>query len=110
MDHPAFPPELREEVRQFCFRELLDERGDDDTDEQFVYKTRKKAWGPFKQQLWEMDSSARAQISGALEEKFEFLYDKLGVTNTRHLIERHIQPVKISKSRPESLEAVLARS
>jgi fructose/tagatose bisphosphate aldolase len=103
MDHPAFPAELRERIRQFCFRELLDERGADDTDEQFVYKTRKKAWGPFKQQVWEMESS---RISGALQEKFEFLYDKLGVTDTRHLVEQHIRPVKISKPQPESLRVV----
>jgi fructose/tagatose bisphosphate aldolase len=103
MDHPAFPAELREEIRQFCFRELPDERGAEDTDEQFVYKTRKKAWGPFKQRVWDMDSS---EISCALQEKFEFLYDKLGVTNTRHLVEAHIRPVKIPKPQPESLRAV----
>jgi fructose/tagatose bisphosphate aldolase len=110
MDHPSFPPELREEIRRFAFRELADERGADDTDEQFVYKSRKKAWGPFKQQVWEMDSSARGQISRTLEEKFEFLYDQLGVTNTRHLVEQHIQPAKIAKPQPDALKAVAAGS
>jgi hypothetical protein len=28
------------------------------------------------------------------------------VTDTRHLVERHIRPVKISKPQPESLRAV----
>lgn len=103
MDHPAFPAELREQIRQFCFKELLDERGPDDTDEQFVYKTRKKAWGPFKEQVWNLDSSTKAQIYRSLEDKFEFLYDKLGATNTRQLVDQHIQPVKISKPKPAAL-------
>lgn len=105
LDHPAFPAELKEEVRQFCFRELADERGKDDTDEQFVYKSRKKAWGPFKQQVWNLDRSIKAQVFQSLDEKFEFLYDQLGATNTRHLVERSIQPVKITKPQPESLKA-----
>lgn len=108
MDHPAFPEELREQIRQFCFRELAGERGADDTDEQFVYKARKKAWGPFKQQVWTLDPSAKAQIYTTLQEKFEFLYDQLGATNTRELVGRYVKPVKIAKPRPESLAAVTA--
>jgi fructose/tagatose bisphosphate aldolase len=103
MDHPAFPAELREEIRQFCFRELLDERTEGQTDEQFVYLTRKKAWGPYKQQVWNLDAAAKAEIYRSLEDKFEFLYDKLGVTNTRHLVEQHVQPARITKPRPASL-------
>lgn len=107
MDHPAFPAELREEVRQFCFRELLDERAPDDTDEQFVYKTRKKAWGPFKKHVWELDAGARSQINQALQEKFEFLFDKLGAANSRHLVEKYVEPVKIAKPQPQSLRALV---
>ena len=109
MDHPAFPEDLREEVRKFCFSELTGERSADDTDEQFVYKARKRAWGPFKQQVWNLDSSAKSKIFQALDEKFEFLYDQLGATNTRQLVEQHIQPVKINKSKPESLEGAGTR-
>jgi fructose/tagatose bisphosphate aldolase len=110
MDHPAFPAELRQDIRQFCFDQLGAERGPDDTDEQFVYKTRKKAWGPFKQQVWELDRSTKEQIYRTLQDKFEFLYDKLGVTDTRDLVDKYVEPVKISKPRPESLRSVAAGS
>jgi fructose/tagatose bisphosphate aldolase len=109
MDHPAFPAELREKVREYCFRELLSERAADDTDEQFVYKSRKKAWGPLKKEVWNLDTSTKAQIYGSLEDKFEFLYDKLGVTNTRQLVDKFIQPTRIVKPQPKILEEAATR-
>jgi hypothetical protein len=105
MDHPAFPSDLKESIRKFCFDELLGERSANDTDEQFVYKARKRAWGPLKQDVWNLDADAKARIYASLEEKFEFLYDQLGVTNTRHLVDEHIQPVKIEKPKPAVLGA-----
>jgi fructose-bisphosphate aldolase, class II len=105
MDHPSFPAELREDVRKYCFDELLGERSANDTDEQFVYKARKRAWGPLKQQVWTLDADAKASIYATLEAKFEFLYDQLGVTNTRHLVEEYVSPAKIEKPRPAALDA-----
>jgi fructose/tagatose bisphosphate aldolase len=105
LDHPAFPADLGEQLRQYCFTELAGERSEKDTDEQFVYKSRKKVWGPYKEQVWNLDSSIKAQIFKALDDKFEFLYDQLGATNTRHLVDKHIAPVKIEKPQPESLKA-----
>src|SRR5438067_13577579 len=46
LDAPAFPAEMKEEIRKFCFVNAADERKPGETDEQFVYKTRKKALGP----------------------------------------------------------------
>jgi fructose/tagatose bisphosphate aldolase len=106
MDHPAFPEDLKEQIRQYCFKELESERAADDTDEQFVYKARKRAWGPFKEQVWTLDGGSKEQIYQALQDKFEFLYDKLGVTNTRELVEKQVKPVKINKPQPASLKAV----
>ena len=47
-DSRSFPPELRERIYGFVRQNLADERGAKDTDEQFIYKSRKKALGPFK--------------------------------------------------------------
>src|SRR5712691_6055061 len=54
LDAPTLPEEMKEEIRQFCFANAGDERKSGETDEQFVYKTRKKALGPFKQKMWEL--------------------------------------------------------
>ena len=40
-----------------------DERKATDTDEQFFYKTRKKAIGPFKKQLWRLPAEKRAKLA-----------------------------------------------
>src|SRR4029077_5208814 len=49
---PAFPAELHREIEAWVYANAADERKPDQSDEQFVYTTRKKAIGPFKRQLW----------------------------------------------------------
>ena len=45
-------PPTSKKMYAYCREKLADERGANDTEEQFIYKTRKKLWGPFKQQVW----------------------------------------------------------
>ena len=90
LDAPSLPQKMREAIRDFCFEHCQDERKAGETDEQFVYKTRKKAVGPFKQRMWTMDQSAKGPIVQALESKFEFLMEKLGVFGTRPIVEKWI--------------------
>jgi fructose/tagatose bisphosphate aldolase len=91
LDAPTLPSSMRDEIRQFCFDNCTDERKSGETDEQFVYKTRKKAIGPFKQRMWELPADAKQPIIDALEAKFEFLMSKLGVFNTKDIVARYIQ-------------------
>jgi fructose/tagatose bisphosphate aldolase len=91
LDSPTLPQEIKDAIRDFCFENCLEERKPDQTDEQFVYTTRKKALGPFKRQMWEMDSSHKTPIINDLEAKFEFLMEKLGVFNTKEIVGRHIK-------------------
>ena len=51
------------------------------------------------------DADAKASIYATLEAKFEFLYDQLAVTNTRHLVEEFVSPAKIEKPKPAALGA-----
>ncbi|HEX3583287.1 MAG TPA: class II fructose-bisphosphate aldolase [Thermoanaerobaculia bacterium] len=91
LDAPSFPAEMKEQIRDFCFANCQDERKDGETDEQFVYKTRKKALGPFKQRMWEMPESAKGPIIQSLENKFEFLLEKLGVFGTKEVVNRYVR-------------------
>ena len=102
LDAPSFPEEMKREIREFCFANAADERKPGETDEQFVYKTRKKALGPFKRRMWEMEDSAKQPIIGALESKFEFLMQKLAVFDTKSIVEKH---VTISKELPAYMAA-----
>src|SRR5690606_6692655 len=47
-DHEAFPTSLRDEMYAWVREHALEEKKPKDTEEQFIYKARKKAIGPFK--------------------------------------------------------------
>jgi fructose/tagatose bisphosphate aldolase len=107
-EHPEFPPELHEQVEQWCFANALDERKSDQTDQQFVYTTRKKALGPFKRQLWDLPT--RDAILAAQATKIGFLYRELGVVGSRGMVDRYVTPVEWHRPVPAALAgAVPAR-
>ena len=105
-EHPAFPKELHERIREWSFENAADERKPDQTDEQFVYTTRKKAIGPFKRELW--DLASRDEILAAQRRKFAFLFTELGVNGSREMVEAYIRPVEAHRPVPDSLKEVAA--
>ncbi len=88
-DHPAFPADLKQEIYQRLRTAAADERKPGDTDEQFFYKTRKKALGLFKRELWGLPLETREAIARALEERFRLLLHKLRAAGTRALAAKH---------------------
>jgi fructose/tagatose bisphosphate aldolase len=90
-DHPRLPAELRERVRVWLDQNAQGERKSGDTDEQFYYKARKKAIGPFKRDLWSLPEAVRAAVAADLERTFTFLFDQLNVNGTEDDVNRHIQ-------------------
>jgi len=87
-DHRLFPADLKREIYGKLRSAAADERKPTDTDEQFFYKTRKKALGMFKRELWGLSPPVREGIGQALEDKFTFLLTKLGVGGTRAMTEQ----------------------
>lgn len=90
LDHAAFPQDLLAEMRAFADRDLADERKDGESDIQFFYKTRKKVWGPFKQQTWDLPGEIRTELGDALQSKFEFLIRQLKANDTKEITLRHV--------------------
>ena len=90
-DHPALPSELRERMYRWLDANAQSERKDGDSDEQFYYKARKKAIGPFKREMWELPADVRHQIGAELERTFGFLFDQLRVEGTAGLVRKFIQ-------------------
>jgi fructose/tagatose bisphosphate aldolase len=88
-DHPAFPKDLKSAIYEKLKTAAADERKSTDTDEQFFYKTRKKALGMFKREIWGLPAATRQSIGKTLEEKFFFLLQRLNVSGTRALAEKH---------------------
>jgi fructose/tagatose bisphosphate aldolase len=110
LDAPTLPQQMKDAIRDFCFANCQDERKAGETDEQFVYKTRKKALGPFKKQMWELPPENKQPIVEELEAKFEFLMEKLGVFGTKELVAKHIPavPADLPEYREASAELTAA--
>ncbi|HEX7171891.1 MAG TPA: class II fructose-bisphosphate aldolase [Candidatus Limnocylindria bacterium] len=102
-DEGGLPDELRDEMLAWCVANCDGERKDGETEEQFLYKTRKKAIGPFKHQLWHLPDDAAAEIGGNLRAKFGQLFDELGIGSTRDLVDRHVTAVRVPRRLPASL-------
>jgi fructose-bisphosphate aldolase class II len=108
-EHAAFPGELRERMYQFCRTDLAGERGAKDTEEQFLYKARKKTLGTFKRELWEMPEESRVEIRARLQEQFAFLFRRLAVTDTMEMVRRFVSPPLRSRPGPSVLRIKAAR-
>jgi hypothetical protein len=77
-------------MRAWADVNCADEAKDGETPIQFFYKTRKKAWGPFKQQTWELPAEIRAELGGELQKKFEFLIAQLKANGTKDITLKHV--------------------
>ena len=104
-EHAAFPEALHREIEGWCFANALDERKAGQTDQQFVYTSRKKAIGPFRRQLWDMPT--KDEILADQGRKVAYLFRELRVGGTRELVERYVQPVEIHRPLPEALKGVV---
>jgi fructose/tagatose bisphosphate aldolase len=89
-DHSALPADLRRRMYDWLDVNAQSERKDGDTPEQFYYKARKKAIGPFKKEVWSLPASVRQAIAAELERTFGFLFDQLNVGGTAPLVRKYI--------------------
>lgn len=97
-EHPLFPADLKAKIHDHLRAACADERKASDTDEQFLYKTRKKAFGPFKRELWNLPAATRAAIGADLQARFELLMRKLAVSGTRVIVENFVKPTIVRDS------------
>ena len=114
-EHPAFPGRApRTRSRPGASRTRADERKAGQTDQQFVYTTRKKAIGPFKRQLW--DLATKDEILAAQAAKIAFLFTELrvervdGARRALHHARRRSRGRSPRPSRPRSADRASPRS
>ncbi|HEY1952575.1 MAG TPA: class II fructose-bisphosphate aldolase [Gemmatimonadaceae bacterium] len=98
---------FRNEIYDWLRQNAKDERKPSDTDEQFFYKTRKKALGPFKKRFWDLPADVKSRLARAYDEKFSFLFTQLAVTNTRDIVDRYVKPVEQHRPQPHPDLAVV---
>lgn len=89
------PEELVGEIYTYLDKNHTHERKSGQTDEQFYYKTRKRALGVFKKQIWDIADDQLAKIIAAWDVQFRNLFECLGVADTRKYVDQYIQEVVI---------------
>lgn len=102
LDHADFPAKLTEKLHRFLDVAAADERKPSMTDAQFYYKSRKKAMGPFKPEMWALTEDEKKVLYQALEDKFTFFYNKLNIVDTRDLVDRLVTVVEYHQPKPAS--------
>jgi len=104
-DHPQFPADLKNEMYAWLQEHAAEERKPKDTEQQFLYKARKKAIGPFKARLWSLDQSVKNALGQSLEERFAFLMDKLNVGGTADAVRQFVNVPEVSFNRDHEVKA-----
>ena len=104
-EHPQFPPALKDEMYAWIREHAADERKPKDTEEQFIYKARKKAIGPFKRQMWSIDAAGRSAIGQSLEERFTFLMKQLKINDTAAIVSQLVRVPELPFGRDAEIVA-----
>jgi len=104
-EHQSFPADLKNEMYAWVREHALEERKPKDTEEQFIYKARKKAIGPFKRRMWGIDDPSRRAIGQSLEERFAFLMRQLKITDTAPVVARFVRAPEVPIDRDAEIAA-----
>jgi fructose/tagatose bisphosphate aldolase len=104
-EHGLFPADLKSQMYAWIRENALEERKPKDTEEQFIYKARKKAIGPFKQKMWTLPDEVRRAIGQSLEEQFTFLMTKLKIGDTAPVVARVVSVPQVPLDREAEVVA-----
>ena len=94
-DNELFPEDFKKEIYIHLRKKFASEKKETDTDEQFIYKTRKKGFGEFKSKFWELSNEIRTEIGSHLQKKVEHLFTQLKVKDTLEVTKRTTPLVKV---------------
>ena len=107
-DHPRLPQEVKDEIRAYCFTHHANERKPDQTEAQFIYTTRKKAWAGMKERFWNLPADIQEALMVSLEEMFRDMFVRMNVGQTAELVAQHAQAPVVPVPVPPALAKALA--
>jgi fructose-bisphosphate aldolase, class II len=106
-DSEVFPVDLRDRIYAHLAVNHADERKPGQTDAQFYYTTRKRGFGPFKRELWDLPAETRDRLTSELGKTFDVVMQRLGVAGHAATVDRIVKPVEVRVPAPASLQGVL---
>jgi fructose/tagatose bisphosphate aldolase len=89
-DSPYFPEELLTDLHRHLDSQYSQERKTGETEEQFIYKTRKRVFGDFKKELWNIPEPNLSKIMAELQDRLSLMFHKLNVVNTTDLVRKYV--------------------
>ena len=104
-EHARFPADLKAEMYAWVREHATEERKPNDSEEQFIYRARKKALGPFKRRMWDLGEDVRQAIGQSLEARFAFLMKQLNVIDTAPVVEKYVRTPQIPIDREAEIVA-----
>lgn len=89
-DSKHFPTELKTKMYGWLRTNAAHEAKVGETEEQYLYKTRKKALGPFKKEIMSLSREVRDAIAAEIEVKFDFLFKQLNAVNNNDVVNKYV--------------------
>jgi fructose/tagatose bisphosphate aldolase len=108
-EHAQFPADLKAEMYAWIREHATEERKPKDTEEQFIYKARKKAIGPFKRRMWSIADEGRRGIGQSLQDRFTFLMRQLEIDGTSQAVATFVRVPQIALDREAEIVAAGGR-
>ena len=93
-DSPYFPKDLLDKINKGIAAKYAADRKPGEADVQFFYRNRKRSYGDFKKEIWDIPQPTLDKIFADIEERFTFFFKKLNVAGTYKLVAKLIKPVK----------------
>jgi fructose/tagatose bisphosphate aldolase len=85
-----FPADLKKRIYEWLRVSAATEVKQGETEEQFFYKTRKKALGPFKKEIMGLPQETRDAIAAEIENKFALIFKQLNAVNKKNLVDKYV--------------------
>jgi len=79
------PDGIKKDMSEWVIANLSQDMSSEQTHEQFIYKNRKKALGPFKKAIWDLPEKDKNIILGHIESYLIPIFDKIRISNTKSL-------------------------
>jgi len=102
-----FPEGLKTRIYEWLKVNAASEKKEGETEEQFFYKTRKKALGPFKKEIMGLAQQLRDAIASEIENKFEFLFKQLNAVNNKEMVDKYVTLKRVIMRKRQEKEAVV---
>lgn len=91
MDHADFPKDLKSEIYAWLDKTKASERNPGETDSQFYYRVRKRAWGEFKPKFDEIGSMFKEIIKNEMKSRCINLFNQLKVSGTMSVVTKYVK-------------------